>query len=186
MRKSSAQNGMTNMEPQDLKAWRERNDLTQKSAADALEISRRTLVAYEQGESDIPRVVEYACNWLDKNPAAIEPRDRFRIALTDGGTASTREVAIAGIALIQATLDRLKRATIVDSGMLLDICNAAIAQQSDNPAGDQPWTKPVVHLIRDVYYDLEPSKRSKRGRTGPLWHDTPSGPRMAPSPTRLS
>jgi DNA-binding XRE family transcriptional regulator len=150
------------MEPQDLKAWRDRNDLTQQIAADALGISRRTLVAYEQGESDIPRVVEYACNWLDKNPAAIEPRDRFRIALTDGGTAGTREVALASLALIQSTLSRLKSDGVLSSEMLLGICNLAIDQHSLSPCGDQPWTKPVINLIRDIFYDLEPSKRSKR------------------------
>jgi transcriptional regulator with XRE-family HTH domain len=150
------------MEPRDLRTWRERNDLTQQSAADALEISRRTLLSYEQGESPIPRIVEYACNWLDKNPAAIEPRDRFRIALTEGGTAGTREVAIASLALIQATLARLKTGGTLSSEMLLDICNAAVGQHNESPTGDQPWTKPVINLIRDVYYDLEPSKRSKR------------------------
>jgi transcriptional regulator with XRE-family HTH domain len=152
------------MEPLDLKAWRDRNDLTQQDAADALGISRRTLVAYEQGESDIPRVVEYACGWLDRNPAAIEPRDRFRIALTDGGTAGTREVAIASLALVQSVLARFKTAGLVSSEMLLDICNAAIDQHNNTPVGDQPWTKPVINLIRDVFYDLEPSKRSKQRR----------------------
>ena len=154
------------MEPQDLKAWRDRNDLTQQDAADALGISRRTLVAYEQGESEIPRVVEYACSWLDKNPAAIEPRDRFRIALTDGGTAGTREVALASLALIQSTLARLKTGGILSSEMLLDICNAAIDQHNQSPAGDQPWTKPVINLLRDVFYDLEPSKKPRRQRIG--------------------
>lgn len=150
------------MEPQELKVWRERNNLTQQAAADALEISRRTLVSYEQGESTIPRVVEFACNWLDKNPAAIEPRDRFRIMLTDGGTAGTREVAIASLALIQATLARLKGVGVLSGGMLLDICNSAIEQHNSRPTADQPWAKPVINLIRDVFYDLEPSKRSKR------------------------
>src|SRR5271165_3183249 len=134
-RNQSAQKGSL-MEPLDLKAWRERNNLTQQEAADALGISRRTLVAYEQGDSDIPRTVEYACNWLDKNPAAIEPHDRLRIALTDGGTASTREVALASLALIQATLARLKGAAVLSSEMLLDICNAAIDQHNSSPAGD--------------------------------------------------
>jgi DNA-binding XRE family transcriptional regulator len=150
------------MEPKDLKAWRDRNHLTQQGAADALGISRRTLVAYEQGESDIPRAVEYATNWLDKNPAAIEPRDRFRIALTDGGTAGTREVALASLALIQSTLAQLKSHGVLSSEMLLDICNIAIDQHNQSPSGDQPWTKPVINLIRDIFYDLEPSKRSRR------------------------
>jgi DNA-binding XRE family transcriptional regulator len=156
------------MEPQDLKAWRDRNDLTQQSAADALEISRRTLVAYEQGESNIPRAIEYACNWLDKNPAAIEPRDRFRIALTDGGTAGTREVALVSLALIQGTLARLKTGGILSSEMLLDICNAAIDQHNESPAGDKSWTKPVINLIRDIFYDLEPTKRAKRRQSSSL------------------
>ncbi len=173
------------MEPQDLKAWRDRNNLTQQAAADALEISRRTLVAYEQGESAIPRIVEFACNWLDKNPAAIEPRDRFRIGLTDGGTASTREVAIASLSLIKHTLATLKGAGVVSSGMLLDICNAAIKEHIESPAGDQPWTRPVGHLIRDTFYDLEPSKRSKRRRGSGTFYDTASGPRMAPAPILL-
>jgi DNA-binding XRE family transcriptional regulator len=150
------------MEPQDLKAWRDRNNLTQQDAADALGISRRTLVAYEQGESSIPRVVEYACNWLDRNPVAIEPRDRFRIALTEGGTAGTREVALASLALIQSTLARLKAGGMLSSEMLLDICNSAIDEHNQGPTGDQPWTKPVINLIRDIFYDLEPSKRSKQ------------------------
>ena len=164
------------MEPADIKSWRERNDLTQQDAADALGISRRTLVAYEQAESEIPRTVEYACNWLDKNPAAIEPRDRFRIALTDGGTAGTREVALASLALVQATLARLKGAGMISSDMLLDICNGAIEQHNSSPAGDQPWTKPVINLIRDIFYDLEPFKRSKR-RQG-VRFDTKGTPRQ--------
>lgn len=165
------------MEPKDLKSWRARNDLTQQGAADALEISRRTLLSYEQGESPIPRTVEYACNWLDKNPAAIEPRDRFRIALTDGGTAGTREIALASLALIQAAIGRLKSAGVMSSEMILDICNAAIDQHNQNPAGDQPWTKPVINLIRDIFYDLEPSKRSNR-RRGLVREDTTATPRV--------
>jgi transcriptional regulator with XRE-family HTH domain len=145
-----------------LRAWRDRNNLTQQDAADALGISRRTLVAYEQRESDIPRTVEFACNWLDKNPAAIEPRDRFRIQLADGGTAGTREVALASLALIESALGRLKRAGVLSSEMLLDVCNEAIDQHNGTPTGDQPWTKPIINLIRDIYYELEPSKRSKR------------------------
>lgn len=150
------------MEPQDLKAWRDRNDLTQQSAADALGISRRTLVAYEQGESDIPRVVEYACNWLDRNPAAIEPRDRFRILLSEGGTAGTREVALASLTLIQKTLEQLKTGGVLSSEVLLDIFNKAIEMHKQSPTGDQPWTKSVVNLIQDIFCDLEPPKRSKR------------------------
>jgi transcriptional regulator with XRE-family HTH domain len=150
------------MEPHDLKAWRERNNLTQQTAADALGISRRTLLAYEQGESSIPRAFEFACNWLDKNPAAIEPRDRFQIVLTDGGTAGTREVAIASLSLIKSTLAQLKRAGMLSSEMLLNLCNEAIEEH--NRDGVQPWSQPVGHLIRDVFYDLEPQKRrSKRG-----------------------
>lgn len=164
------------MEPLDLKTWRERNHLTQQDAADALGISRRTLVAYEQGESDIPRMVEYSCNWLDKNPAAIEPRDRLRIALTDGGTASTREVALVSLALVQATLARLKGAAVVSSDMLRDICNDAIEQHNSSPVGDQPWTKPVINLIRDIFYGLEPSKQPTRRR--PFAVDTQGTPRM--------
>jgi DNA-binding transcriptional regulator YiaG len=175
------------MEPQDLKAWRERNNLTQQAAADALEISRRTLVAYEQGESDIPRVVEFACSWLDKNPAAIEPRDRFRMGLTEGGTAGTRDVAIATFSLLKHTLARLKGAGVLSSEMLLQICNAAIKEHIESPAGDQPWTAPVGHLIQDTYYDLEPSKASKR-RQG-FFVDTNGTPRkvfgMAPPESRL-
>jgi DNA-binding transcriptional regulator YiaG len=153
------------MEPQELKAWRERNKLTQQGAAEALGISRRTLVSYEQGESEIPRAFEYACNWLDANPAAIEPRDSLRLALTDGGTAGTREVALASLALMQATLVRLKEGGTLSSEMLLDICNGAIDQHNLSPAGDQPWTKSVINLIRDIFYDLSPEKRSKRHRT---------------------
>jgi DNA-binding XRE family transcriptional regulator len=155
--------GDVDVEPAEMKAWRERNRLTQQEAADALDISRRSLLAYEQGESPIPRAVEYAVRWLDKNPAAIEPRDRLRIALTEGGTAGTREVALAGLALIEATLARLKSLGVVSSDVLLDVCNLAIAQHIQNAAGDQPWTKPVVNLIRDIFYKLEPSKRA----TGP-------------------
>jgi transcriptional regulator with XRE-family HTH domain len=173
------------MEPQDLKAWRDRNNLTQQAAADALGISRRTLVAYEQGESDIPRVVEFACAWLDKNPAAIEPRDRFRLVLTDGGTAGTREVALASLALIQATLARLKTGGALSTEMIRDICNAAIQQHNESPSGDQQWTRPVINLIRDVFYDLEPSKSSKRRRASGMFVDTASGTRMAPGPSLL-
>jgi DNA-binding XRE family transcriptional regulator len=175
------------MEPMDIKAWRDRNRLTQHHAADALGISRRTWVAYEQGESDIPRAVEYACAWLDKNPAAIEPRDRFRIALDEGGTAGTRDVAIASYSLIKHTMARLKSAGVLSSEMLLHICNDAMKEHVENPAGDQPWTVPVSQLIRDTYFDLEPSQRSKR-RQGFLV-DTKGTPRkvfgMPPAPTEL-
>jgi len=161
------------MEPHELKAWRDRNSLTQQAAADALEISRRTLVAYEQGGSPIPRVVEFACNWLDKNPAAIEPRDRFRIALTEGGTAGTREVAIASYSLIKYTLAQLKGAGVLSGEMILAICNKAMAEHNNNPAGDQAWTLPVCHLIQDTFYELESSKRSNR-RSG-FFTDTADG-----------
>jgi hypothetical protein len=121
-----------------------------------------TIAAGEQGESDIPRIVEFACNWLDKNPAAMEPRDRFRLSLTDGGTAGTREVALASLALIHATLGRLNAEGTLSSERLLDICNTAKDQHAKIPAGEQLWTKPVINLVLDVYYDLQPSKRSKR------------------------
>ena len=150
------------MEPLDLKLWRERNNLTQQSAADALGISRRTLIAYERRDSDIPLAIEFACKWLDANPKEIEPRDRFRIPLAEGGTAGTREVAIASMSLIKQALVALKASGVVSGEMLLAICNAAIEEHSESPAGDQPWTKPVVLLIRDTFYDIEPSKRSQQ------------------------
>src|SRR5580700_7381065 len=128
------------MEPLELKAWRDRNNLTQQSAADALGVSRRTLVAYEQKESEIPRAIEFACKWLDTNPAEIEPRDRFKIGLTDGGTAGTREVAIASLSLVRGMLRELMKSRALSSELFLAICNAAIADHSDSPAGHQPWT----------------------------------------------
>ena len=68
--------------------------------------------------------------------------------------------ALVGLALIQSTLARLEAAGVVSSEMLREICNAAIDQHNESPAGDQPWTKAVITLIRDIYNDLEPAKQS--------------------------
>lgn len=38
--------------------------LSQRGAAKALEINERTMRRYISGEQPIPRVVEYALNWL--------------------------------------------------------------------------------------------------------------------------
>ena len=150
------------MDPTDLSAWRERQALSQQEAADALGISRRTLIAYEAGESKIPLAINYACKWLDKNPALIEPRDTMKIALEDGGTARTREVALASLTLFQAYLRHLKRNDRLSGAEFLSIFNDAAGIHIDSPAGDQPWTRPTVNLIREIFYDLHPEKRSKR------------------------
>ena len=51
---------------------------------------------------------------------------------------------------------------MVSSEMLREICNTAIDQHNESPAGEQPWTKAVINLIRDIYYDLDPAKQSQR------------------------
>jgi transcriptional regulator with XRE-family HTH domain len=70
--------GMTHtliiMTPGDFKAWRERMDLSQPAAADALGIARSTVQMYELGhrkddhgrEVIIPKPIRLACAALEK------------------------------------------------------------------------------------------------------------------------
>ena len=51
------------MRGEDLTAWRERSDLSQVAAAEALGLSRAAYRKYEQAE-DVPRVVELAVSGL--------------------------------------------------------------------------------------------------------------------------
>lgn len=55
---SENQNSMT---PADLKAWREHLGLSQKAAAEALGLSPRAILYYEQGERSIPLHMALAC-----------------------------------------------------------------------------------------------------------------------------
>lgn len=146
---------MQPMQSVDLKAWRERNKLTQQAAADALGISRRTLLAYEAGESDIPRAIDYACRWLDANPAQINPTDRFRLRLVEGGTVGTTEVAIAAFSLVQAILIQLAWKNVLPVNEVQEIFTKAIAMHSESPIGDHAWTQGVVGLIRNAYQDMD-------------------------------
>ncbi|HJU20759.1 MAG TPA: helix-turn-helix transcriptional regulator [Stellaceae bacterium] len=47
--------------PADFRAWRERMGWTQEQAAAALDLSRRSIIGYEQGSQPIPRTVALAC-----------------------------------------------------------------------------------------------------------------------------
>jgi DNA-binding XRE family transcriptional regulator len=49
------------VQPADFRAWRERMGWTQGQAAAALDLSRRTIIGYEQGKPPIPRTVALAC-----------------------------------------------------------------------------------------------------------------------------
>lgn len=47
-----------------LKRALQRAGLSQRGAAKALDINERTMRRYVSGEQPVPRVVEYALNWL--------------------------------------------------------------------------------------------------------------------------
>lgn len=49
------------MGPEAFKAWMARNGLTERAAAEALELSPRAVAYYKSGGRDIPRKVELAC-----------------------------------------------------------------------------------------------------------------------------
>ncbi len=50
--------------PEKFSAWMERHELSLTSAADALDLSRRTIANYRAGGRPIPRVVALACEGL--------------------------------------------------------------------------------------------------------------------------
>lgn len=52
---------MSKMTPAAFRAWRRRMGWSQQAAANALGISRRTVINYEQGKPEPSRVVGLAC-----------------------------------------------------------------------------------------------------------------------------
>ena len=49
------------MTPEDFKAWRERLDMTQQEAADAIGVTKRSVQMWEAGDRPIGRTVALAC-----------------------------------------------------------------------------------------------------------------------------
>lgn len=58
------------MTPEAFKAWRKRLGLTQAAVAEAMGITRRAVIYYEQGARLIPKVVWLACKALETERAA--------------------------------------------------------------------------------------------------------------------
>ncbi|WP_410010902.1 helix-turn-helix transcriptional regulator [Rhizobium sp. NRK18] len=54
------------MKGEELKAWRELQGKSQKELADALDVSRHSVIKWEQ-EEQIPRLVELAVSALDRD-----------------------------------------------------------------------------------------------------------------------
>jgi transcriptional regulator with XRE-family HTH domain len=52
------------MTPDDLRAYRKRLGITQTQLAEALGLSRRAIIRYEDGTRPIPRPVELACETI--------------------------------------------------------------------------------------------------------------------------
>jgi transcriptional regulator with XRE-family HTH domain len=68
------------MTPQEFKDWRKGIGLTQQEAADALGISKGSIILYEAGKRrgddrpvTIPKVVELACCEVSRRLSAPEP-----------------------------------------------------------------------------------------------------------------
>lgn len=55
----------------DLLDWRKGLDLTQEQAAGILDISSRTIIAWEQRETPIKRHVMLACLYVEENPSIV-------------------------------------------------------------------------------------------------------------------
>jgi len=62
------------IEPEALRAWRRGHGLTQQAAAEALGLSRRTVIAYERGEQSIPKTVVLALHGYDATTAPRQAR----------------------------------------------------------------------------------------------------------------
>ena len=60
------------MTPTDLRAWRKRLGITRAVAAGLLGMSARGLAHYEDGDRPIPRVVDLACEAVEKRQEAYE------------------------------------------------------------------------------------------------------------------
>jgi hypothetical protein len=63
-------------QPEDMRAWRERLDLTQGQAGEALDLTLRAIQHYEGGSRAIPRVVELACWAIEHGPFKKAPKRR--------------------------------------------------------------------------------------------------------------
>ena len=55
----------------DLLDWRKGLDLTQEQAAGILEISSRTIIAWEKRTTPIKRHVMLACRYVEENPSLV-------------------------------------------------------------------------------------------------------------------
>lgn len=62
------------MNPDELKAWRERLSLSQAKLAEALSISKRTYEAWEQGRFAIPAFLELALRELERRLKKRKPK----------------------------------------------------------------------------------------------------------------
>ena len=170
------------MEPEDLKAWRNLHRLTQGALATALGVSRRTLASWEQGETPIPHLADLACLYLHEHPEKMKKRARRpgrgssyiskRVKLRVGpeDVAGVVEVALAGYTLAQKTIEQLRKLGVIKYEDTRDICNAAIMAFTESPAGKQLWTRPVVNLLREAFYDMEPSARAEARRLASSCH----------------
>ncbi|HJU17947.1 MAG TPA: helix-turn-helix transcriptional regulator [Stellaceae bacterium] len=74
--------------PPDFRAWRERMGWTQEQAAAALDLSRRSIIGYEQGTQPIPRTVALACWALTVAHRRLPRRTRTRAR--EGGEYAAR------------------------------------------------------------------------------------------------
>ena len=70
-RVSQRQEGQA-MRPEEFKAWRKRLGLTQAGVAQAMGITRRAVIYYEQGARLIPRLVTLACKALEAEKSEIK------------------------------------------------------------------------------------------------------------------
>jgi hypothetical protein len=60
--------------PEEMRAWRDRLDLTQKQAGEQLGLTLRAIQHYEGGTRPIPHVVELACWAIEHRVTGKRPR----------------------------------------------------------------------------------------------------------------
>lgn len=61
------------MTPQEFRAWRDRLNLTQQAAADALGTTKRAVQMWEAGDRPILRTVQLATRCLEEHPEEVRP-----------------------------------------------------------------------------------------------------------------